>query len=80
VLVRTHAFLTYFFTPVFLGPLVAQLVNNLPATLETWVGKILWRRERQPPLVFWSEEFHGIVHGVAKSRTRLTDFHFTGER
>ena len=25
--------------------------------------------------VFWTGEFHG--HGVAKSRTRLSDFHFT---
>ena len=26
--------------------LVAQLVKNLPAVWETWVGKIPWRRER----------------------------------
>ena len=25
-----------------------------------WVGKIPWRRERLPTLVFWSEEFHGL--------------------
>ena len=24
-----------------------------------WVGKILWRRARQPPGVFWLGEFHG---------------------
>ena len=35
------------------GDFVAQLVKNLPATLETWidpwVGKIPCRRERHPP-------------------------------
>ena len=31
-----------------------------------------------PTPVFWPGEFHGlyIVHGVMKSRTRLSDFHF----
>ena len=29
--------------------LVDQLVKNLPSVWETWVGKILWRRERLPP-------------------------------
>ena len=30
-------------------------------------------------LQFWPGEFHGlyIVHGVAKSRTQLSNFHFT---
>ena len=35
--------------------LVAQLVKNLPAMQETpvsWVGKIPWRRDRLPTLVF----------------------------
>ena len=40
--------------------LVAQLVKNLPAMQETWVGKIPWRRERQPTLVFWPGEFHEL--------------------
>ena len=39
--------------------LVAQLVNNLPAMQEPWVGKIPWRRERLPNPVFWPGEFHG---------------------
>ena len=56
------------------GSLVAQLVENLPATWETWVQslaeKILWRSERLPTPVFWPGLFHGlyIVHGVTKSR------------
>ena len=37
--------------------LVAQLVKNLPAMWETWVGKIPWRRGRLPTPVFWPREF-----------------------
>ena len=40
--------------------LVAQLVKNLPAMQETWVGKISWRRERLPTPVFWPGECHGL--------------------
>ena len=32
--------------------LVAQMVKNLPAIQETWVGKIPWRRAWQPTPVF----------------------------
>ena len=44
--------------------LVAQTVKNLPAMQERpgfdpWVGKIPWRRARQPTLVFFPREFHG---------------------
>ena len=55
--------------------LVAQLVKNLPAVrgtwVQSWVGKIPWRRERLPSPVFWPAEFYGldIVHGVTKSQT-----------
>ena len=41
-----------------------------------WVGKIPWRREWLPTLILWPGEFHGL-HGVAKSQTWLSDFHFT---
>ena len=40
--------------------LLAQLVKNVPAMRETWVGKIPWRRERLPTPVFWPGEFHGL--------------------
>ena len=47
----------------------------------SWVGKIVWRREWQPTLVFLPGESHGawwvIVHGTAKSWTWLSDFHYT---
>ena len=41
------------------------------------VGKIPWRREWLPTPVFWPGEFlEFIVHGVTKSWTRLSSFHF----
>ena len=40
--------------------LVAQLVKDLSAVQETWVGKIPWRKERLPTPVFWRGEFHGL--------------------
>ena len=44
--------------------LVAQLVKNLPAVrgtwVQSWVGKIPWRRERLPTPVFWPGEFYGL--------------------
>ena len=63
--------------------LVAQLVKNLPAIWETWVQSLGW--EDSPgegkgyPLQYSSLEnsIGCIVHGVAKSRTWLSDFHFT---
>ena len=62
---------------------VAQMVKNPPALRETQssprVGKIPWRRERQPTPVFLLGEFHGqrslaaTVRGVTKSPTRLSN-------
>ena len=49
---------------------------------ETLVQFLGWEepleKERLPTPVFWHGEFHGlyIVHGFAKSRTRLSNFHF----
>ena len=40
--------------------LVAQMVKNLPAMRETWVGKIPWRTERLPTPAFWP----GVLHGL----------------
>ena len=62
---------------------VAQMVKRLSTMWETWVGKIPWRMKWQPTLVLlprnpWTEEpgAGSSVHGVAKSRTRLSDFTF----
>ena len=55
---------------------MAQLVKTLQCGrpgFDPQVGKILWRRERLPTPVFWP----GESHGVAKSRTQLSDCHFT---
>ena len=38
---------------------VAQIVKNLPAMQETWIGKIPWRRAWQPTPVLLPEESHG---------------------
>ena len=44
--------------------LVAHMVKNTSAMWETWVqswvGKIPWRRERLPIPVFWPGESHGL--------------------
>ena len=45
------------------GHPVAQMTENLPAmrrpSFDSWVGKILWRREWQPTPVFVPGESHG---------------------
>ena len=38
---------------------MAQMVKNLPAMQETWVGKIPWRREWQTSPVFLPGKFYG---------------------
>ena len=54
--------------------LVAQLVKNLPAMRETWVQFLGWRREWLRGL---ENSMNYTVHGVVKSWTQLSDFHFT---
>ena len=48
---------------------------------DSWVGKIPWRRKWQPTPVLlprksygWRSLVQATVHGVAKRRTRLSDF------
>ena len=42
---------------------MAQMVKNTPAMqrpkLDPWVGKIPWRKEQLPTLVFWPGESYG---------------------
>ena len=63
--------------------LVAQLVKNLPAMGETWVRSLSWEdppgEEKGYPLQYSGLEnsVDHIVHGVAKSQTRPSNFHFT---
>ena len=61
--------------------LVAQLVKNLPAMKETWVRSLSWEDplEKGKHLLQYSGMGNSMdckVHGVAKSRTRLSDFRF----
>ena len=62
---------------------VAQLVKNLPAMWETWVRSLSWedspREGSGYPLQYSGLEnsMDCIVHGVTKSQTQLSDFHFT---
>ena len=63
--------------------LVAQLVKNPPATRETWVRSLGWGNPLQGyPLQYsgWENSMNCRVHGVAKSRTRLSDFHFQSSK
>ena len=55
--------------------LVAQLIKNLPATLETWVRSLGWEDPLGKGMAIHSSiltwRIPWIVHGVAKSRARL---------
>ena len=64
--------------------LVTQLEKNLPAMRETWVRPRGWEDPLEKGKAIhsrilawripWSRWPWGIVHGVTKSRTRLSDF------
>ena len=61
---------------------MAQLVKNPPAMQETWVRSLGWEdpleKEQGYPLQYSGLENSRdcTVRGVAKSQTRLSDFHF----
>ena len=61
-------------------------VYNAGDRFYPWVGKIPWRRKWQPTPVLLLRKSHGwrsllqvTVHGVTKSRTRLSDFTFSDD-
>ena len=62
---------------------MAQLAKNPPAMQETWVCSLGWEdplaKGKAIPLQNSGLEnsMDCRVHGVAKSQTRLNDFHFT---
>ena len=62
--------------------LEAQLVKNPPAMQETWVQSLGWEDspgEGKGYLLQYSgleNSIDCVVHGVAKSQTQLSDFHF----
>ena len=59
---------------------MAQLVKNPPVVRKTWVQSLGWENplEKRKPthssILAWRIPWT-IVHGVAKSLTRLSDFH-----
>ena len=56
--------------------LVAQLVKNPPTVwlgFHPWIGKIPWRRERLPILVFWPGEFHGLYSPWGHKELDMTE-------
>ena len=61
---------------------MAQLVKNLPAMQETWILSAGWEDspgEVKGYLLQYSgleNSMDCIVHGVTKSQTQLSDFHF----
>ena len=58
--------------------LVAQLVKNPLAMQETWVESLGWEDLEKGKLLtpVFQNSMDCIVHGVAKSPTQLSDFHF----
>ena len=59
---------------------MAQLLKNLPTMRDTWVRSLGWEdtlekgKATHPSVLAWRIPW-SIVNGVAKSRTRLSDFH-----
>ena len=61
------------------GDFLAQLVKNPPAMGETWVWSQESGREGYPlPYSGLKNFMDCVVHGVAKSQTQLSAFHFHG--
>ena len=55
--------------------LIAQLVKNPPAMRETWVRSLGWEDPLEKETATHSSILAYTVHGVARSWTRLSDFH-----
>ena len=68
--------------------LVAQMVKNPPAVREIWVRSLGWKDPLEDGMATHStilawrilkdrRAWQALVHGVAKSQTQLSNFHFT---
>ena len=59
--IQTYMYLYIYITPG--ASLVTQMVKNPPVMQDTWdhpwIGKILWRRKRQPTRIFLLRKSHG---------------------
>ena len=66
--------------------LVAQLVKNLPAMQETWFRPLGWedspeeRKDYPPQYSGLGSSMDCMIHGVAKSQTLPSNFHFQSLR
>ena len=67
-------------SPTFTGrwaSLVAQLVKNLPAMLETWVRSLGWEESQEKGKattpVFWPGEFHGLYSPWGRKESDTTE-------
>ena len=66
--------------------LMAKLVKNPPAMWENWVWSMGWEdplekgKAAHSSILAWRIPWIGIVRGVSKSRTWLSDFHFQVSR
>ena len=65
--------------------LVAQMLKNLPVMRETWVWSLPWQDPHGNPFQYSCLEnsmnrgaWQATLHGVAESRTWLSDFHVPG--
>ena len=63
---------------------MAQLVKTLPSMLETWVLSQGWEDPLEKGMATHSSILAwripwSVVHGVARSWTQLSDFHFQAE-
>ena len=63
---------------------MAQLVKSPPAMQDTWVPSLGWEdalekgKATHSSILAWRISW--TIHGVVKSQTGLSDFHFTIER
>ena len=61
---------------VFASAHTAQLVKNPPAMQEPWVRSLGWEGPLEKGNATPSSVLAWRIHGVAKSQTRLSAFHF----
>ena len=67
--------------PVYEASFIAQLIQNSPAMQETWVWSMDWEdplekgNATHSSILAWRIPWT-IVHGVARSQTQLSNFHF----
>ena len=73
-------FVNYILIEMIQASLVAQLVKNPPEVWETWILFLVWEDPLEKGKAIHSSilawRIPWTVHGVTKSWTQLSDFHF----